>query len=136
MEAVKPVVEARSLLLPGGLRIPKWTFASALLVVDASLVSFIIAYMTSDGGSYSGSRPRRQHITAQQTFPTHSASEGSAAAASTVGSTTSVADLGSRTLTSGPLQSIQISALAVGIRPPAVADLRRNPVPPVGFQRR
>ncbi|MQL95206.1 hypothetical protein Taro_027870 [Colocasia esculenta] len=47
--------------------------------------------MASNGGSYSGSRPRRQRITAQQTFPTHSASEGSAAAASTVGSTTSAA---------------------------------------------
>ncbi|MQM18964.1 hypothetical protein Taro_051965 [Colocasia esculenta] len=44
-----------------------------------------------DSGSYSGSRPRRQRITTQQTFPTHSASEGSIAAASTVGSTTSVA---------------------------------------------
>ncbi|MQL90045.1 hypothetical protein Taro_022626 [Colocasia esculenta] len=47
--------------------------------------------MASGGGSYSGSRPRRQRITAQQTIPTHSASEGSAAAVSTVGSTTSVA---------------------------------------------
>ncbi|MQL72258.1 hypothetical protein Taro_004586 [Colocasia esculenta] len=47
--------------------------------------------MVSDGGSYSGSRPRRQRIAVQQTFPTHSASEGSAAAALTVGSTTSVA---------------------------------------------
>ncbi|MQM08940.1 hypothetical protein Taro_041798, partial [Colocasia esculenta] len=47
--------------------------------------------MALDGGSYSGSRPRRQRITVQQTFPTHSASEGSAAAASMVGSTTSVA---------------------------------------------
>ncbi|MQL83185.1 hypothetical protein Taro_015665 [Colocasia esculenta] len=43
-----------------------------------------------DGGSYSGSRPRRQRITMQQTFPTHSASEGSVAAALTDGSTTSI----------------------------------------------
>ncbi|MQL90399.1 hypothetical protein Taro_023006, partial [Colocasia esculenta] len=45
MEAVKPAAEARSLLLPGGLRIPKWAFAAALLAVDAILVSFIIAYV-------------------------------------------------------------------------------------------
>ncbi|MQM00612.1 hypothetical protein Taro_033348 [Colocasia esculenta] len=47
--------------------------------------------MASDGGSYSGLRPRRQRTTVQQTFPTHSASEGSVVASSTVGSTTSVA---------------------------------------------
>ncbi|MQL96869.1 hypothetical protein Taro_029553 [Colocasia esculenta] len=47
--------------------------------------------MASGGGSYSGSRPRRQRITSQQTIPTHSASEGSAAAVSTVGSTASIA---------------------------------------------
>ncbi|MQL99507.1 hypothetical protein Taro_032232, partial [Colocasia esculenta] len=46
--------------------------------------------MASDGGSYSGSRPRRQRTTVQQTFPTHSPSEGSVAISSTVGSTTSV----------------------------------------------
>ncbi|MQM07292.1 hypothetical protein Taro_040135 [Colocasia esculenta] len=48
--------------------------------------------MASDGDSYSGSRPRRQRITVHQTFLTHSASEGSADAASTVGSTSSIAD--------------------------------------------
>ncbi|MQL79917.1 hypothetical protein Taro_012352 [Colocasia esculenta] len=42
--------------------------------------------MASDGGSYSGSRPRRQRTTVQQTFPTHSTSEGSVAASSVVGS--------------------------------------------------
>ncbi|MQM13618.1 hypothetical protein Taro_046544 [Colocasia esculenta] len=47
--------------------------------------------MASNDGSYSGSRPRRQRTTVQQTFPTHSASEGFVAASSTVGSTTSVA---------------------------------------------
>ncbi|MQL73820.1 hypothetical protein Taro_006145 [Colocasia esculenta] len=43
----------------------------------------IAAMMASGGGSYSGSRPRRQRITSQQTIPTHSASEGSTVAAST-----------------------------------------------------
>ncbi|MQL77163.1 hypothetical protein Taro_009563 [Colocasia esculenta] len=47
--------------------------------------------MASSGGSYSGLMPRRQRITSQQTILTHSASEGSAAAISTVGSTTFVA---------------------------------------------
>ncbi|MQL92847.1 hypothetical protein Taro_025485 [Colocasia esculenta] len=42
--------------------------------------------MASDGGSYSGSRPQRQHTTVQQTFPTHSTSERSVAASSAVGS--------------------------------------------------
>ncbi|MQM20059.1 hypothetical protein Taro_053073 [Colocasia esculenta] len=47
--------------------------------------------MSSGGGSYSGSRPRRQRITSQQAIPIHSALKGSVAAVSTVGSTTSVA---------------------------------------------
>ncbi|MQM20599.1 hypothetical protein Taro_053623 [Colocasia esculenta] len=47
--------------------------------------------MALDGGSYSGSRPWRQRTTVQQTFPTHSASEGSVAASSMVSSTTSIA---------------------------------------------
>ncbi|MQM00264.1 hypothetical protein Taro_032996 [Colocasia esculenta] len=48
--------------------------------------------MASDGGSYSGSRPWRQRTIVQQTFPTHSASEGSVAASLTVGCTTSVVE--------------------------------------------
>ncbi|MQM17206.1 hypothetical protein Taro_050175 [Colocasia esculenta] len=47
--------------------------------------------MASGGVSYTDSRPWRQCITSQQTIPIHSASEGSTVAASTVGSTTSVA---------------------------------------------
>ncbi|MQM07663.1 hypothetical protein Taro_040505 [Colocasia esculenta] len=47
--------------------------------------------MASDGVSYSGSRPRRQHTTVQQTFPTHSTSKGSVAASSMVGSIVFVA---------------------------------------------
>ncbi|MQL70853.1 hypothetical protein Taro_003188, partial [Colocasia esculenta] len=39
--------------------------------------------MAIGGGSYSGSRPRRQHIASQQTISTHSAWEGSVPAAST-----------------------------------------------------
>ncbi|MQL96840.1 hypothetical protein Taro_029518 [Colocasia esculenta] len=42
--------------------------------------------MASDGGSYSGSRPRRQRTTVQQTFPTHATLEGSVVASSAVGS--------------------------------------------------
>ncbi|MQM06295.1 hypothetical protein Taro_039108, partial [Colocasia esculenta] len=48
--------------------------------------------MASDGGSYSGSRPRKQRTIVQQTFPTHSASEGSVAASSTVGSVADIID--------------------------------------------
>ncbi|MQL75531.1 hypothetical protein Taro_007926, partial [Colocasia esculenta] len=48
--------------------------------------------MASDGGSYSGSRPRRQRTTVQQTFPTHSASEESVATSSAVGSVADIID--------------------------------------------
>ncbi|MQL83521.1 hypothetical protein Taro_016027, partial [Colocasia esculenta] len=46
----------------------------------------VLLQMASDGGSYNGSRPRRHRTTILQTFSTHSASEGSVAASSAVGS--------------------------------------------------
>ncbi|MQM05630.1 hypothetical protein Taro_038445 [Colocasia esculenta] len=54
--------------------------------INVRVDEYIDAEMASDGGSYSGSRPQRQRTTVQQTFPTHSASEGSVAASSMVGS--------------------------------------------------
>ncbi|MQL72693.1 hypothetical protein Taro_005038, partial [Colocasia esculenta] len=55
-------------------------------VFDVDIVENI--NMASDGGSYSGSRPRRQRTTMQQTFPTHAPSEGSVVASSEIGSVT------------------------------------------------
>ncbi|MQL88939.1 hypothetical protein Taro_021507, partial [Colocasia esculenta] len=65
--------------------------------------------MASDGGSYSGSRPWRHRTTVQQTFPTHSASEGSVVASSAVGS---VAEHGRR----GPSRSLTDRRLEYGQR--------------------
>ncbi|MQM07649.1 hypothetical protein Taro_040491 [Colocasia esculenta] len=90
--------------------------ASALLIPSLEAPAQnpdVFNHMASDGGSYSGSRPRRQCTTVQQTFPTHSTSKGSVVASSTVGSTTSVAGRGhgrqgpSRRLTDRRLESDQ-----------------------------
>ncbi|MQM05428.1 hypothetical protein Taro_038238, partial [Colocasia esculenta] len=71
--------------------------------------------MASDGSSYSGSRPRRQRITVEQTFPTHSASEGSAAVVLTVGSTTLLYQ-------SQFLHRLGVEDMDVGTPPENIAD--------------
>ncbi|MQM00718.1 hypothetical protein Taro_033458 [Colocasia esculenta] len=72
---------------------PAASFSGEVDPVSFASVASSSGEMASDDGSYSGSRPRRQRTTVQQTFPTHSVSEGFAATSSMVGSTTSVVGL-------------------------------------------